>query len=58
MDKFMKPSEVALLFRVSIRTVDRWCLEGKICAVFFGGRWLIDAEKLKKQWNKQDKQAK
>ena len=56
MDKFMKPSEVALLFRVSRRAVEQWCVVGKIKAKKFEGRWLIEREALLKKWQSESEE--
>jgi excisionase family DNA binding protein len=38
---FMHVEEVAVIARVNVRTVNRWCLEGRLKAHRVGRRWLI-----------------
>ena len=50
-DNFLRTGEVAVLFGVSRRTVEKWCTEGFIVARKWNKRWLIDRESLQKQWH-------
>jgi len=50
-DNFLRTGEVAVLFGVSRRTVEKWCVEGFIVARKWNKRWLIDRAMLQKQWH-------
>ena len=41
LDELLLPAEVARILRVTVRTVERYCKEGKIRAVKIGRRWRI-----------------
>jgi excisionase family DNA binding protein len=41
LDELLLPAEVARILRVTVRTVERYCKEGKIRAVKIGRLWRI-----------------
>ncbi len=56
-DRFLKTSEVAVLFGCNRRTVVRWCAEGFIKAKKWNNRWMVDRDSLQKQWNFSDEKV-
>jgi excisionase family DNA binding protein len=39
---FLTAEEAALLARVHVRTMNRWCKTGRVKAAQVGRRWLVD----------------
>jgi acetyl-CoA synthetase len=46
LEEFLLPAEVARILRVTVRTVERYCKEGKIRGVKVGRLWRIPRSSL------------